>query len=63
MKEYIKQFYSEGLATTFYLKPIKYLKNKIKNKSLINFCLSIIKICYTLLAISLAIYILYRKLF
>ena len=32
MKEYIKQFYNEGLATIFYKKPIAYIDKKIKNK-------------------------------
>ena len=62
MKEYIKQFYSEGLATTFYQKPLNYLKRKIKNKKLINFLSIIIKVIYTLIVLSLAGYILYQKL-
>lgn len=62
MKEYIKQFYSEGLATTFYLKPLNFLKKKIKNEKIVNIIAIIIKVIYTLLALSLAGYILYRKL-
>ena len=34
MKDYVNQFYTEGLATTFYLKPIKYINRVIKNKSI-----------------------------
>ena len=30
MKEYIDQFYTEVLATTFYLRPVKFLKKQIK---------------------------------
>ena len=62
MKEYIKQFYSEGLAVIFYKKPIAYIDKKIKNKSIVKFISLIIKIIYTLLAISFAGYILYKKL-
>ena len=31
MKEYIKQFYSEGLANIFYVKPLNYLKKRLPN--------------------------------
>ena len=37
MKSYINQIYNEGFATTFYLKPIRYLNKKIKNKKLLKF--------------------------
>lgn len=62
MKEYIKQIYSEGLATLFYLKPIGYLKRKIKNQAIYNFLSGLIKVIYTLLVLLFAGYILYRKL-
>ncbi len=62
MKEYLKQFYSEGLATTFYTKPVNYLKKKIKNKKIVNFLANLIKILYTILVLLLAGYILYKKL-
>lgn len=55
MKEYIKQFYNEGLATTFYLKSLK-LVSKIKNKKLVKIISFLIKLLYTILAIILAIY-------
>ncbi len=54
MKDYIYQFYNEGFATTFYLKPIKYLKKHIKNKSLVKFLSISIKIIYTILMIIIA---------
>lgn len=63
MKSYIEQIYSEGFATTFYLKPVNYLKKKIKNKKIANFLITIIKVIYTLLVLSFAIYVLYKKLF
>ena len=62
MREYLKQFYNEGLATTFYMKPVNYLNKKIKNKKIVKALSMIIKIIYTLLALSFAGYILYRKL-
>lgn len=63
MKSYIEQIYSEGFATTFYLKPVNYLKKKIKNKKIANILITIIKVIYTLLVLSFAIYVLYKKLF
>jgi hypothetical protein len=62
MKEYIKQFYNEGLATTFYTKPVNYLNKKIKNKKVVKFLSGVIKVLYTLLALVFAGYVLYRKL-
>ena len=63
MKSYIEQIYNEGFATTFYLKPVNYLKKKIKNKKIANFLIRIIKAINTLLVLSFAIYVLYKKLF
>lgn len=63
MKSYIEQIYSEGFATTFYLKPVNYLKKKIKNKKIANILMTIIKVIYTLLVLLFAIYVLYKKLF
>ena len=63
MKEYIKQIYTEGLATTFYIKPINYLKKNIKNKKMFNVLVYLIKLIYTVLMILLALYILYKKVF
>lgn len=56
MKDYIKQFYSEGFATTFYLRPTKYVKKKIKDKTKVRNINFIIKIIYTLAAIAFAIF-------
>ena len=57
MKDYIDQFYNEGFATIFYLKPINYLKRKIKNKELLKIIITIIKIIYTILMLVLAWFI------
>ena len=62
MKEYIKQFYNEGLATIFYKKPIAYIDKKIKNKNMVKIISLIIKVIYTILVISFAGYILYKKI-
>lgn len=61
MKDYIYQFYNEGLATTFYLKPINYLKKKIKNKKIFNLVNIFIKIIYTILVLIFAYYIFLDK--
>ncbi len=62
MKEYIRQFYNEGLGKIFYTKPVNYLDKKIKNKGVVKFLAGLIKIIYTILVIAVAGYILYRKL-
>ena len=62
MKEFIRQFYNEGLATTFYLKPVNYIDKLIKNKKIVKLLSIIIKIIYTLLVLTFAGYILYSKL-
>ena len=61
MRDYIDQFYNEGFGTTFYLKPIKYLKMKVKNDKLLNVLCLFIKILYTILVIMFAIYMFDRK--
>ena len=40
MKAYIDQFYNEGLATTFYLKPVSFIKKRFKNKKVVNVLLT-----------------------
>lgn len=61
MKGYINQFYNEGFATIFYLKPINYFNKKIKNSCLKNVLKKIIKVLYTLLVIIFAGYVFYAK--
>ena len=56
MKDYIKQFYSEGYATTLYLRQTTYVKKKIKDKTKVRNINFIIKIIYTLAAIAFAIF-------
>ena len=62
MKELVRQFYNEGFATTFYQKPIKYLKKKLKNKSFYNFLSLLIKTIYTIIVIAFALFVFYKKL-
>lgn len=54
MKGYLEQFYNEGLATTFYLRPVNFIKKKIKNKRMLKFLSIIIKILYTVFVLLLA---------
>lgn len=61
MKEYINQFYNEGLATTFYLKPVKYLQKKIKNQKVLKVLLTILKIFYTIVILLFALYMFNSK--
>lgn len=55
MKNYIYQFYNEGFATTFYLKPVNYLKKNIHNNSVLKILIMIVKMLYTILIIAFAI--------
>lgn len=55
MRDYIYQFYHEGLATTFYLKPINYLRKNIHNNSIFRIFSMIVKILYTILVLVFAI--------
>lgn len=61
MKDYVNQFYTEGLATTFYLKPIKYINRVIKNKSMRKVVGRVIKVLYTIFALVLAWFIFLEK--
>ena len=61
MKDYINQFYNEGLATTFYLKPINYINKIIKNKIICKIFGIVIKLLYTILALILAWYMFLDK--
>ena len=62
MKEYLKQIYNEGFATTFYQKPLNFLTKNIKNKTVIKLLSITLKVIYTLFIIAFASYVLYRKL-
>ena len=61
MKDYIDQFYNEGLATTFYLKPVRFIEKKIKNKRIVNFIKIFIKIVYTVLVLVFAWFVFWSK--
>lgn len=61
MRNYIDQFYNEGLATTFYLKPIKWIDKKIENKNIVSIIKVLIKVIYTILMILFAIFMFYVK--
>jgi hypothetical protein len=62
IKDYIKQFYTEGFATTFYQKPTKFINKKIKNKKTAKFINELIKILYTVVFLGIAIVYVYNKL-
>ena len=61
MKDYIWQFYNEGLATTFYLKPIKFISKYVKNKNLVKVIKVLITILYTILMLILAWFIFWDR--
>ena len=61
MKDYIEQFYNDGLATTFYLKPIRFIEKKIRNKKIFNFIRILIKIVYTVLVLVFAWFVFWSK--
>lgn len=61
MKDYVEQFYNEGLATTFYLKPVNFIKKSVKNKKFNKFLVTLIKILYTILVLIFAIFMFLEK--
>lgn len=61
MNDYINQFYNEGLATAFHLKPINFIKKRIKNKKISNFLTMLVTVVYTILAVIFAIYVFISK--
>lgn len=54
MKEYIYQFYNEGFATTFCVRPINFLNKHLKNKKIMKILSVLIKIIYTIFVLILA---------
>lgn len=62
IKDYVKQFYTEGFATTFYQKPTNFISKKIKNKKTAKFINSFIKLFYTLVFVTIAVLYVYYKL-
>lgn len=61
MRNYINQFYNEGFATTFYLKPKAYLEKNIKNKLLLLILNFLLKTLYTLFVLLFAWYVFWKK--
>ena len=62
IKDYVKQFYNEGFATTFYQKPTKYINKKVKNKNAAKFVNGFIKVLYTIVFLGIAVIYIYSKL-
>ena len=61
MKNIIYQFYNEGFATLFCLKPINYIKDNVRNKRIVAIMSIIIKIIYTIAIIGLVTILIYFK--
>ena len=61
MYNLIYQFYNEGLATTFYLKPSKLLEKKIKNNKCYKILDFILKLLYTIFVLIFAWYVFWEK--
>ena len=61
MKNIIYQFYNEGFATLFCLKPINYIKDNVKSKRIVAIMSIIIKILYTIAIIGLVTILIYFK--
>ena len=62
MKELIRQFYNEGLATTFYLKPLNFVSKHIKNEVLLKILKIMICFVYTIIVLMFALWIFLYKL-
>ena len=61
MRNYINQFYNEGLATTFYLKPMKFINKVIKSRKACRIIGVLLKILYTIFMFILAWYIFWNR--
>lgn len=61
MKNIVYQFYNEGFATLFCLKPINYIKNNVSNKNIVNLFSFVIRFLYTIAIISLIVILTYLK--
>ena len=59
MNEYIRQFHYEGIGNIFFAKPKKLMDKKIKNKTLNKLLTILLKIIYTIFAISCGIALFY----
>lgn len=59
MNEYIRQFYYEGMGDIFFATPKKFLDKKIKDKLLNKILTILLRIIYTLFAISCGIALFY----
>ena len=54
MQSILKQFYGEGFATLFFLRPIGFIKKVVKNRVAASIFSFIIRIAYTALVLYLA---------
>ena len=61
MKNLIWQFYNEGLATTFYLKPLNLIGKYIKNDKVLKVFKIILLIFYTVFVLVLAWFIFWDR--
>lgn len=55
MLDLFQQFYHEGIATTFYLKPINFISKYVKNQLILKFLKIIVFLLYTIFAITFGI--------
>lgn len=61
MKDYIYQFYNEGLGYLLIVKPQQFINKYVKNKSFAKVLMWIIKGLYTCLAFLLIVIIMIKK--
>jgi len=61
MKNLIWQFYNEGLATTFYLKPLKLINKYIRNNKILCVLKILLLIIYTSFVLILAWFIFWDR--
>lgn len=53
-KVYIKQFFCDGFGKYLFIKPISYIKRKIKNKKIVNFLTILVALIYLVIMILIA---------
>lgn len=61
MKDYVNEFYKEGIGYIFCEKPIAFIKEHVKNTTLVKIFSYLIKFIFTVVVIVISGYILYKK--
>lgn len=51
---YVKQFFCDGFGRYLFLKPVSYLKKKVRNKKIVNFLTILVALIYCIIMFMIA---------